>query len=69
MFNLGVNKLLFSNICTLIPVAARSKAWVGGRLLPRNAGSDLTAGMDVCLVNVPEVSVRWADYSSRRFFS
>ena len=31
-----------------IPVAARSKAWVGGRSLPGFAGSNRSGGMDVC---------------------
>jgi hypothetical protein len=33
-----------------IPVAARSKAWVCGRLLAGIVGSNLARGMDVCLL-------------------
>jgi hypothetical protein len=33
-----------------IPVAVRSKAWVCGRSLTRIVGSNLTGGMDVCLL-------------------
>jgi len=33
----------------LIPVAARSKAWVCGRLLVGTAGSNTAGGMDICL--------------------
>jgi hypothetical protein len=36
----------------LIPVAARSKAWVCGRSLAGIAGSNPTRGMNVCLVSV-----------------
>jgi hypothetical protein len=32
----------------LVPVAARSKAWVGGRSLAGIAGSNPVTGMDVC---------------------
>ena len=35
---------------TLIPVAARSKAWVCGRSLAGTAGSNLSGNMDVCLL-------------------
>jgi hypothetical protein len=35
-----------------IPVAARFKAWVYGRSLTGIVGSNLTGGMDVCLVSV-----------------
>ena len=51
-----MNKLLFSDICTLIAVAARSRAWVGGRFLPGVASSNIATGMDVCVVNVADVS-------------
>ena len=34
----------------VIPVAAWSKAWVCGRSLAGNAGSNLAGGMDVCLL-------------------
>ena len=34
----------------LIPVAARSKAWVCGRSLAGVAGSNPTRSMDVCLL-------------------
>ena len=33
-----------------VPVAARSKAWVCGRLPAEIAGSNHTGGMDVCLL-------------------
>jgi len=33
-----------------IPVAARSKAWVFGRLLAGIAGSNPNGGMDVCIL-------------------
>ena len=33
-----------------IPVAARSKAWVCGRSLAGNVGSNPAGGMDVCVV-------------------
>jgi hypothetical protein len=33
-----------------IPVAARSKTWVCGRLVARSAGSNPARGMDVCLL-------------------
>jgi hypothetical protein len=39
-----------SNLSMPIPVAARSKAWVYGRSLTRIVGSNLTGGMDVCVV-------------------
>jgi hypothetical protein len=48
-------------------VAARSKAWMCGRSLVSNAGSNPTGGMDVCLVRVLCVvrsSLRRADHSS-----
>jgi hypothetical protein len=35
-----------------IPVAARSNAWVYGRLFPGTVGSNPTEGMDVYLVRV-----------------
>ena len=35
-----------------IPLAVRSKAWVCGRSLAENAGSNSAGGMDVCLVSV-----------------
>jgi hypothetical protein len=34
----------------LVGVAARSKAWVCGRLLAGIAGSNPSGGMDVCLL-------------------
>jgi len=33
-----------------VPVAARSKVWVGGRWLAGIVGSNPTEGMDVCLL-------------------
>ena len=33
-----------------IPMAARSNAWVCGRLLAGNAGSNATGGIGVCLL-------------------
>jgi hypothetical protein len=36
----------------LVPVAARLKAWVCGRLLVEVEGSNLAGGMDVCLIIV-----------------
>jgi hypothetical protein len=41
-----------------IPVAVRSKAWVFGRSLTRIVGSNLTEGMDVCVVFVVR-TVAW----------
>jgi hypothetical protein len=35
-----------------IPVAAQSTAWICGRLLAGNVGSNPTGGMDVCLLLV-----------------
>ena len=35
-----------------IPLAARSKAWVWGRSLAGNVGSNPAGGMDVCVVSV-----------------
>jgi hypothetical protein len=52
-----------------IPVAARYKAWVGGRLPDRIAGSNSARGMDVCplwvLCVVRYTSLHWADHSYR----
>jgi hypothetical protein len=36
----------------LIPVAAKSQAWVCSRLLARIVGSNPAIGMDVCLLRV-----------------
>jgi len=33
-----------------VPVATRSKAWVYGRLLSGNVGSNPVGAMDVCLL-------------------
>ena len=46
------DKCLLSVMCMipLIPVAARSKAWVCGRSLDGTAGSNLAGDMDVCLL-------------------
>ena len=33
-----------------VPVAARSKVWVGGRSPAEIVSSNLTSGMDVCLL-------------------
>jgi hypothetical protein len=43
---------LINRIFLPIPVAARSKAWVCGRSLTGIVGSNLTGGMDVCLLSV-----------------
>jgi hypothetical protein len=44
-------KLFWSSNTTVpIPVAAPSKAWVCGRSLTGIVGSNLTGGMDVCLL-------------------
>jgi hypothetical protein len=54
-----------------ISVAARSKAWVCGRLLAGIASSNPAGRMDVCLLCVVccvlsgKRSLRWADHSSR----
>jgi hypothetical protein len=42
-----------------IPVAVRSKAWVFGRSLTRIVGSNLTGGMDVCVVLCCIRTVEW----------
>jgi hypothetical protein len=50
-------------------VAARSKAWVGGRSLAGIVVSNPAGGMDVCLVSIVccqvERSLRRADHLSR----
>jgi hypothetical protein len=45
---LGLQIFLYAQF----PVAVRSKAWVCGRSLARIVGSNLTGGMDVCVVFV-----------------
>ena len=45
-----VNTFVESNLLRVIPVAARSKAWVCGRSLAGIAGSIPAGGMDVCLL-------------------
>ena len=56
-------------LVTLIPVAARSKAWICGRSLAGISRSNAAGGMDVCLLWVLSVvrlsCLRRADYSSR----
>ena len=58
---------------TQLPVTARSKAWVCGRSLGGNAGSNPTRGMDVSLLWVLCVVrcryLRQADHSSRGVLS
>jgi hypothetical protein len=51
---------LTSMFILLIPVAARSTAWVSGRSLAGIAGSNPAGGMDVCLL-----SLHRAGHSSR----
>jgi hypothetical protein len=69
--NLWGNSWLFERLILSlpIPVAARSKVWVCGRSLTRIVGSNLTGGMDVCLLLVLCVvryrSLRRADRLSR----
>jgi len=43
------NTLHFLNTVQPIPVAARSKTWVWGRLLAHMVGSNPTSGMDVVI--------------------
>jgi len=43
---------IYSQIYLSIPVAVRSKAWVGGRSFAGNTGSNPTGGMNVCLLCV-----------------
>jgi len=54
-----------------IPVDARSKTWVCGRLLAGNLGSIPAESMDICPLRVLYVvryrSLRRADHSSRGF--
>jgi hypothetical protein len=55
----GVKVVIFVFYITKpIAVAARSKAWVFGRSLAGIVGSNLTGGMDVCVVFV-ERTVAW----------
>jgi hypothetical protein len=59
--DIGKNNVLMMHehpvafICSPIPVAARSKAWVCGRSLAGIAGSNLAVGMEVCLLWVLSV--------------
>lgn len=51
LYFLQITKLIFvCNMDKTIPVTARSKAWVCGHSLAGNAGSNPTAGMDVCVL-------------------
>jgi len=40
----------YEDVSNPIPVAARSKAWVCGRLLAEIVGSNPTGGVDVCML-------------------
>jgi len=41
-----------TDFCPMPPVAARSKAWVGGRLLTGIVGSNPAGNVNVCLLLV-----------------
>ena len=43
-------KIMIAKKTGSVPVAARSKAWVCGRSPAEIVGSNLTGGMDVCLL-------------------
>jgi len=43
-------KLEYNGVRCLVPVAARSKAWIGGRLLAGIVGSNPAGDMGVCLL-------------------